>query len=171
VQRHLEAANMTELAYKELITDIAHELIAEIAPRELPLFRPTSEAFINNLGRGLNPRNATDEMLGFGLDTAIAFLTPVVLALTTEVVKFLAEKAKESIKEASGELITKIIKGVFNRIPPTGQDKSTPLVLSREELVQLRQLMVETARHLRLPKEKTGLLVNAIMGRLAVPDA
>jgi hypothetical protein len=169
VQRHLEAANMTELAYKELITDIAHELIAQIAPQELPLFRPTSEAFINNLGNGLTRRDTTDDMLGFGLDTAIDFLTPVVLALTTEVVKFLAEKAKESIKEASGELIAKFIKRMFNRIPSTEEDKSTPLVLSPEELVQLRQLMLETTEQLRLPKEKTTLLVNAIVGRLAVP--
>jgi hypothetical protein len=162
---------MNELAYKELITDIAHDLIAQIAPQELPLFRPTSEAYLRNLGQGFTPRHATDDMLGFGLDTAITFLTPVVLAVATEAVKFLAEKVKESVKEASGELVTKFVKELFNRIPPAGEDKSTPLVLSQEELVQLRQLMVETAKHLRLPKEKTGLLVNAIMGRLAVPEA
>jgi hypothetical protein len=162
---------MTDATQHQLISDVAHEVITEIAPRELPLFRVTSKTYLDNLDEGLKPLNAIDQMLGFGLDTAITFLTPVVLALTTEAVKFLAEKVKESVKEASGEMITKFVKKMFNRIPPTEEDKSTPLVLSREELVQLRQLMVETARHLRLPKEKTGLLVNAIMGRLAVPDA
>jgi hypothetical protein len=162
---------MTDATQHQLISDIAHEVVTEIAPGELPLFRVTSKTYLENLDEGLKPRKPTDKMLGFGLDTAITFLTPVVLAFTTEAVKFLAERVKESVKEASGELITRIIKKIFNRIPPTEEDKSPPLVLSLEELMQLRQLMVETAKHLRLPQEKTELLVNAIMGRLAVPNS
>jgi hypothetical protein len=163
---------MTDRTEHQLICDIAHEVITEIAPGELPLFRVTSKTYLENLDEGLKPRKPTDKMLGFGLDTAITFLTPVVLALTTEVIKFLVEKVKESIKEASGELITKFVKEMVKRIPPTEErDRKTPLALSREELVELRQLLLETAKHLRLPKEKTELLVNAIVGRLAIANS
>jgi hypothetical protein len=159
---------MTDAAQHQLIRDIAHELIAQIAPRELPLFGPASAAFFNPDSKPVPPSTPRDEMLGFGPDTAITFLTPVVLALTTEAVKFLMEKVKESIKEASGELITKWVKKIFNT---EERAKNTPLALSREELVQLRQLMVETAKHLRLPNDKTELLVNTIVGQLALADA
>jgi hypothetical protein len=163
---------MTDATQHQLINDIAHELIAEISPEELDLFHPTSEAFFENLDKGLKLLEPTDEMLGFGLDTAVTFLTPVVLVLTTEVVTFLAEKAKESIKEASGELITKFIKEIFKRIPPTAEgDKRAPLALSHEELVQLRQLILDTAKRLRLPNDKTELLVHAIVGRLTIADS
>ena len=163
---------MTDATQHQLISDIAHELIADIAPRELPLFHLTSEVYIKNLDRGDEPPEPTDEMLGFGLDAATTYLTPVVLALTTEVVTFLAKKAKESIKEESGELVTKFVKEMFKGVPPTEErDKKTPLALSREELVQLRQLMVETAKHLRLPKDKTELLVNAVVGSLAITES
>jgi hypothetical protein len=163
---------MIDATQHQLISDTAHEVITEIAPRELPLFHITSKTYLENLDEGLKQRKPTDTMLGFGLDTAITFLTPVVLALTTEVVKFLAEKAKESIKEASAELITKFVKEMFKRIPSTEErDQETPLALSREELVELRQLMLETAKPLGLPNDKMELLVNALVGKLAIADS
>jgi hypothetical protein len=91
---------MTDVTQHQLISDIAHELIAQVAPRELPLFRPTSQAYFENLKGEVQSSKSKDEMLGFGPDTAITFLTPIVLALTTEVFKFLADKVKESVKEA-----------------------------------------------------------------------
>jgi hypothetical protein len=162
---------MTDATQNQLISDIAHELITEIAPGELPLFPVTSEVYFENLDKGLKLLEPTDEMLGFGSDTAITFLTPVVLALTTKVVIFLADKVRESIKEASGELVTKFIKEMFKSIPPTEeQEKKTPLILSREQLSQLRQLIFETAKHLRLPSDKTESLVNAIVTKLVIGD-
>jgi hypothetical protein len=163
---------MTDATQHQLISDIAHEVITEIAPGELPLFRVTSKTYLDNLNKELKPRKPTDQMLGFGLDTAITFLTPVVLALTTEVVKLLAEKAKETLKEASAELVSKFVKAMVRRISPTEErDEKTPLALSREELAQLHRLMFETAKQLRLPNDKTELLVNAIVGRLAVANS
>jgi hypothetical protein len=162
---------MTDATQHQLISDIAHELITEIAPGELPLFRVTSEAYFENLDKELKLLEPTDEMLGFGLDMAITFLTPVVLALTTKVVTFLADKVRESIKEASGELVTKFVEKMFKSNPPTEErDKKTPLTLSGEELAQLRQLMLDTAKRLRLPNDKTESLVNAIVAKLAIGD-
>jgi hypothetical protein len=166
---------MTDATQHQLISDIAHEVITEIAPRELPSFPLTSKAYfasINDPGEGGEPPKPKDEMLGFGLDTAVTYLTPVILALTTEVVTFLAKKVKDSIKEESGELVTKFVKEMFKRIPPAEErDKKAPLAVSREELVQLRQLMLETAKHLRLPNDKTELLVNAVVGKLVIAES
>ena len=160
---------MIEVTQRPLISDIAHELIAQIAPRELPMFRPTCEAYFEDPEKIFEAPK--DNRLGFGLDTAIAFLTPVVLAVTTGVVKFLAEKVKESLKEASAELVAKLVKKMFNGRPlPAEGDKNKPLALSHEELAQLRQLMVEMAKRLRLSKDQTELLVSAVVGRLAIAD-
>jgi hypothetical protein len=62
----------------------------------------------------LSARAGKDEVLGFGLAEAATFLTPLVLAVITEVVKFLAEEVKQSLKDRICR-----IKPIFLRNWPT----------------------------------------------------
>jgi hypothetical protein len=59
---------------------------------------------------------------------------------------------------------------MFKRISPKEEEKEVSLKLSREEIIELRKLMLETAKQLRLPEDKTDLLVHAMVGRLAITN-
>jgi hypothetical protein len=153
-----------------LISDISRGLVEEIAPQELPLFRITSKVYFEEPEKVFEDRKHHDNVLAIGLGDTITFLTPVVLAITTQVIKFLAEKAQKSIQEQSEEIIAKFVKSMFKRISPKEEEKEVSLKLSREELIELRKLMLETAKQLRLPEDRTDLLVNAMVGRLAITN-
>ncbi len=85
---------MTDSTHNQLVIDLGRDLISRIAPQEIPIFRANSEAYFKDPQKTLSARAGKDETLGFGIGEAAAFLTPVVLAVTTEVIKFLAEEVK-----------------------------------------------------------------------------
>ena len=159
-----------------LVSDIAYELVQEIAPRELPLFQITSKAYFEKPDKVFEEFIHHGGILNFGLDSVTIFLTPAVLAVTNKVITFLWNKVKEAIQEESEEIINKFVKDMFKSIPykkkqgKERQDEKTSLKLSREELVQLHQIMLETAKQLRLPQHETELLVNAMVGRLVTTN-
>ncbi len=165
---------MTDLTRDQLIRDIARDVVGQIAPQELPLFRATSEAYFKNPREVLEGKKPRDETLGFGLETAVAFLTPVVLAVATEVVKFVAERIKESLKEEGAGIVTELIKKMFKRFRSTGEERGkAPALapLSPEQLAQVRQRAIEKACQLNLPEVQARLLADAIVGSLAVIDS
>jgi len=65
----------------QLVADLARDMVAEIAPQELPTFRAQSEAYFKDPERALKGQAGKDDMLGFGVGAAVTFLTPVVLAV------------------------------------------------------------------------------------------
>jgi len=105
-------------------------------------------------------------MLGFGAGAAAAFLTPAVLAVTTAIVKFVAQEVKESVQEEGADLISNIVKRMFKKFRPEekkegegrkdeskkDKGKEGPLPLTPEQLKKVRELAFEQAlqrRHKR----------------------
>ncbi len=160
---------MTNATENQLVSDVAHDLLNQLAPQELPLFRATSEAYFKNPQKALKGQLARDETLGFGSGEAAILLTPLVLAVTTEVVKFLAEEIKKSVKEESSSLISASVKKVFKKFRPQEKaDKKTPPPLSPEQLAQVREIALKKARQLKLPEARAKLLADSVVGSLAV---
>ena len=83
---------MTDKTENQLIAELARDLISQTVPQELPLFRANSEAFFSNPEKLLAGQKGKDEMLGFGVGEAITMLSPVILMVTSEIVKFLIEE-------------------------------------------------------------------------------
>jgi hypothetical protein len=65
----------------DLIISVAHDLVARTAPQELPLFRATSAAYLTDPERVLRAKPQKDEVLGFGLEGVVVFLTPAALEI------------------------------------------------------------------------------------------
>jgi hypothetical protein len=162
---------MQDSADQEMIAELAREQVAQLAPDELPLFRPTSEAYFKDPGKVLKPQGGRDEVLGFGAQAALTFLTPIVLAVVTEVVTYLVAEIGKSIKEEGRIAVGQIVKGLFKRF--RGSDATQPaaapnLSLSSAQLVEVRKVAYEKARSLNLSEDRAALLADSLVGSLVV---
>jgi hypothetical protein len=163
---------------QQLIVAAAHWVIAEVAPQELPLVTPISTAYFADAEDTLRRRTNKDEPLGFGVPAdAAQLLTPIVLAVTTQVVTFLAEEIRKSVNAETPELIDDLVKRLFKKLRPTNTE--TPTIeseamasqptLSRRQLTQVREIALEKGRQLGLTSSKAELLADSLVGGLAVP--
>lgn len=163
---------MPDPAEQEIISEIAREQIGQLAPDELPLFRPTSEAYFKDPTKTLKTQSGGDEVLGFGAQAALTFLTPIVLAVATEVVTFLVAEIGKSIKEEGRVAVGQIVKSLFKRFRGSDatQSPTTPASpkLSAEQLTQVRKVAYDKARSLNLPEARAALLADSLVGSLAV---
>ncbi|MBV6391973.1 MAG: hypothetical protein KPEEDBHJ_01189 [Anaerolineales bacterium] len=150
----------------QLVGELSRDMLSEVAPQELPLFRAASQAYFKN--PNALPKTGGDDMLGFGAGEAMSLLTPYLLPAVTEVIKFLAEEIKKAVGEESASLIGEKVKSLFkkHRNPDESKNKVPPL--TAEQLAQVQAIAVKEARRLRLSDKNTKLLANAIAGSLAV---
>jgi hypothetical protein len=158
-------------AEQEIIAELAREQVAQLAPDELPLFRPTSEAYFKDPAGTLKPRSGGDDVLGFGAQAALTFVTPIVLAVVTEVVTFLVAEIGKSLKEEGRVAVGQVVKGLFRRFRTGGAPAASAPAnhkLSAEQLAQVRKVAYDKARSLNLPEGRAMLLADALVGSLAV---
>jgi hypothetical protein len=130
----------------------------------MPIFRQNSEAYFKDPPNALSRRPGKDEALGFGISESAAFLTPVVLAVIAEIVKFLAEEVKKTLKTESVSVINDAIKKLFKRFNHGGT--ATPNSLSDTQLEQIRQMSLAKARQLKISDSSANLLVEAFLDNL-----
>lgn len=161
---------MNNAVHDQVIADVARELIAEVAPQELPIFRANAEAFFRDPDKSLHKLPpGKDDMLGMGIGEAVAFLTPVTLALVTEATQFLLGEVKKSVTSESESLISDRVKKLFKKFRSEEKDeKKNPLALTSEQLAEVRRLAYEKARQMQLPETQAALLADAMVGSLAV---
>ncbi len=147
----------------QIIADVAREVIRQTAPEELPLFRSTSTTYFQNPERVRKEEKNRDEALSFGAGEAVILLTPYVLQVMTEVVKFVAGEVQKSLATESASLISDIVKKLFKRVRPEENDLAP---LTAAQLAQVRTVAYEKARKLKLPDGQANLLADAIKGTL-----
>lgn len=165
---------MTEKVDNEIISEAARTVVAVMAPQELPLFRANSEAYFKNPEKALQNRSGKDEMLGFGVGEVIAFLTPVVLAVISDVAAYLYEEVKKAAQAESAGWINATVGSMFAKLRP-GQktpaetnNKQKPARLTPEQLAQVREIVIGKASQLKLSDERAGILADTIVGGLAL---
>ena len=90
---------MTDLTQNELVSEIARDVVTQIASQELPIFQAVSEAYFANPGNALKGLKSEDRVLGFGLDPTAVLLTPVVLHVLSEIFQFLVPIAKKAVED------------------------------------------------------------------------
>jgi DNA replicative helicase MCM subunit Mcm2 (Cdc46/Mcm family) len=162
---------MTDSSLNQLVTDLARDLVKEIAPEELPLFRANSEAYFRNPEKAFKSQKTKEEMLGFGITETATFLTPIALAILTDVLKFLGEEIKKSFQDQSTELINESAKKMFKKLHSEDKKDNQPVALTADQLEEVRKLALKKARLLKLSDARAKLLADSIVGSLAVtPD-
>ena len=143
-------------------------VVERAAPEELPLFRPTSEAFFAD-PTALERREGRDDMLGFGVDSALVLLTPVALAVARDVVDFVVAQVRSRLHDEGESAVQGALDRVFRRgdRKPETAAAGADAELTDEELGRVRTIALEKARQLRLSPDRAVLLADAIVGGLA----
>jgi hypothetical protein len=136
-----------------IISDLARRLVTDLAPHELPLFPPVSDAYFRDPQAVFAGRGYKEDMLGFGLETGKVLLTPVALAVVTELVQLVGQRAMDTVEEEE-----------------TTSTLAT-LRLGPEQLSQIHKRAFETACQLKLPESQARSLANALVENLTVIDS
>ena len=147
---------------------MARLIVTRVAPDELSLYPAASRAFLANPAAMIGESNARDEVLALGGMTDIAMLTPYILAVSHVVLGFIGTDIVEPlVKEGAGAFRQKI-KAIFKHPDPPSQATSLPSEFTQEQLAQVREVALEKARMMHLPKEKAELIADAAVGSLAL---
>src|SRR5262249_36640097 len=134
-----------------------------------PLFRATSAAYLEDPEKVL--RDAPkDELLGFGIEAAVLFLTPVALEIAKTVVTYLVGQIRSAFEKESSEAIATRVHSLFHPSETEGAAAAEPPPhLTQEQLDRVHALALEKARALELPQAQADLLADAMVGSLVVP--
>ncbi len=160
---------MTYSDQNQLIADLARDIVAQTAPQELPLFRTMSAAYFKNPDKVLKGQPGKDEMLGFGVAETVVMLTPSVLAVMSQVVRFVMAEVQKSVATNTAEVIDDLVTHMFKKFRPAGeQDQKNVPALTAGQLAQVRNLAYQEAHKLALPDAQASLLADSIVGSLAV---
>jgi hypothetical protein len=86
----------------DFVVGLAREIVAELAPGELSVFDPVSQAFLRDPHSVLTGRGRPGAVLGSGIDVVVLVLSPVALALASAVRDYLLGKVGEvTVKRAT----------------------------------------------------------------------
>jgi hypothetical protein len=143
----------------DVLTEVGCQLVDELAPRELPLSRSVSEAFVENRRRVRGLTGSRDDILSFGW-TEAAFLTPVVLTALHRTSTYLAEAVLKELATATANAIKDHVKRLFCREPGA-------INLQKPQLAEIHRIALATAREFRLSDGRATLLADALVARLA----
>jgi hypothetical protein len=159
-----------------VLLSLARDAVAQMAPEELPLFRATSEAYLEGDGAFERGKGSGDDALGFGAGDTLVLVTPIALSVAREVLDFVVDevraRAREAGKEAIDKLADRLLRKGEHRQQDGGATSTLPAApetpsLTAEQLRQVRALAVEKAQQLALPPEKASLLADSLVGSLA----
>lgn len=114
---------MSNGASQELVAEVTREIVEARFPEELPHFRAQSRAYFEDPRRSLEGSGSGDNMLGFGGGEAVAMVTPVALAVVSEVVTYLLEEVKEAVKSEGETAVESNIRHLFKRLDPAEREK------------------------------------------------
>ncbi len=158
---------MDNSTYNQTVSEVAKDLVIQLAPQEKALFQPISESYFKNPEKTLSENKAKDEMLGFGSAEVVTLLTPVILAVSGDVIRFLLAEAQKAVQSESSDLINETVKSWFGKFHTKADTKSPP-PLTADQLEQVRKVAVQKAKQLKLSDKNTKLLADAIVGSLAI---
>jgi hypothetical protein len=164
---------VTQLTKHDLVVVLARDIVADVAPQELPMYRAQRAAYLKASRKAPKSPKSRDQVIGFGRDAAAVFLTPAVLALMTVVVDFVVDLVKEAAKDQAKAYVSETVQGVFRKLRPTGvqEPHENLFALTPQQLDKIRELISAQALQLRLSERTARLLADSITGQLVVAPA
>jgi hypothetical protein len=145
------------MADDDFVVATARTVVADLAPDELALFDPISQAYLRDPKKVLADRGRPGAVLGSGIDVAVALVSPVALAIASAVYDRLIEKAGEAVVEGGGRLLKRL-----------GRKKNAAFrpEITAAQLDELRGLAVERAKELGLADEEAERVADAMRASL-----
>lgn len=162
------------------IAILSRDVVAEIAPEEMPLFEATSEAYLQNPEQAFDKRHNKEEMLGMGVEVSVTLLTPIVLEVSRCVIKYVMQVSKEPLEKALQDQIQKQAPNAFDRFFSflqrlfTGAAPAPELAvvevtaLTKEQLIQVQKLALEKAQQFDLSENQASLLADSLVAKLTL---
>lgn len=152
-----------------LLCDVARDIVADIAPQELPIFPAVSSAWLADPDGAIRRRRRGEAALGFGLEAIFTAATVGVLFVLTAVIKALAEAAVKAVAEGLEREATAFVKAMFKRFRQPGQ-APLPRNVIEAQLATVRATVVSAGREMHLPEDQIEVLVKAVTAQLVVPE-
>ena len=107
------------------VAELARAAVERAAPEELPLFRPTSAAFFED-PEALERRGGRDDMLGFGVESALVLVTPVALTVARDVLQFVAGQLRARLKDEGEDAVQGALDRILRRVARQEPDARPP---------------------------------------------
>jgi hypothetical protein len=157
----------TALPERDLINALGRQLVTDVAPAELPLFGAMVRARpkAGHKGTSRATRRGHGDLLGFGLGEEVALMTPLVLQFAQTFWLALNEQAVE----ASLGVVGSVLRRVRQRFGSEQRSPSEQVRFTEEELRHVREVGRRCAARLQIDAGQQELLVEALVGALAVP--
>jgi hypothetical protein len=177
---------MIDKEQAQLISEVSRDLVTQLAPGELPVFEATRESYFEDPDRVLRGEHTKDEILGFGLEGMVGQMTPVILAVMTQVIAFLSGELKKQLQTESQGFLSDVVKKMFKKFrqrmdpesakapaaaaaPPTAP--AEPPAVPANLLSRVREVTLQNASRLELPKDRAEMLADAVVGSLVLAPA
>jgi hypothetical protein len=145
----------------DVVGSVVRDVIADLAPEELPVVRGLSELGPDVARRRLRRRRTRDPV-GFGLDVAVPLMTPVAWIAVDELVRRAVDGASDSLASR----IAGFLRRVWRR--PAPRAAAVP-PLSPAQLEQVRGRILELAPKYYLTTENAEALADRVAARLVLP--
>ena len=150
------------LPVDESAEQLARSVVQRVAPEENEIFDAVAVAYRRDpqrLARGAS----RDEMLGFGVDAAMALLTPIALGAAAEVVRYLAV-------ESAGALEVRPRLQRILRRRDKRREVPAPAALDPAKRAAVREIVLEKCRQAGVEPERAELVADAVVGVLGTTD-
>jgi hypothetical protein len=153
-------------ADRVLVVEVSRDLVAALAPGEMAVFRPVSDAFFDNPARLKSETG--DAMLGFGPGEVVMLLTPIVLSVMGEVINYLRSDIAKAVPRAMSDSIEDGVRSVFRKFH-AGDAAPAPVPgLTRDQLSRVRSIAFDRARQGGMSENRANLLADATVGCLVL---
>lgn len=152
---------MTEPADTRAVDLLARQVVAEVAPAELPVFSATAKRYHEDPEAALTAKAKADETLGFGAESVVILLAPFALELAKRVLSKLSEKVGDEV----GDSLASRVLGWFGR--DDSKDDKDVAALTADQLALVAQTARSEAAELSLPPDQSERLADAVVAALA----
>jgi hypothetical protein len=142
------------------VSDVVRDVVAEAAPEELPLVEGLRRFDDETVVRRLTRRSRPREPLGFGLDEIAVLVTPVVWIVVEEAVRRIVDST-----------VAGMTKGTVARLRRHLRKRAAPLTvppLTREQIVEVQQRVLELATKNGLERDRAVTLADLLGARLSL---
>lgn len=136
---------------RELIEDFSKQIVADVAPEELDFFEELAS------GETSAPPASGDEELGFGLTTALEFVTPATISVVTAVFTFLGTELLKTVgKEATTSMVVYLKTYFFE----------SSASLTAKQITEVEEIAQKAAKQHGLSEKITQKLTDSIVASL-----
>lgn len=146
------------------VRDVVHDVVADVAPEELPVLAGLSRLDDDEALRRLTRRRRPREPLGFGLDAVAVLATAITWVAVQESVKRMVQPAADGLARGIGTRLRRLFR---RRSAPTVVPALTP-----EQLAEIRRRVLELAEQNDFDPDRANVLADRVVARLAlgIPD-